>query len=205
MDSWDKVLILSPHTDDAELHMGGTIARMRMEGKEIHHAVFSICKASVPEGFPEDLLMQECGHSNAVFGIQPPHLKIFDYDVRHFPMHRQAILEKIVCLRKTLEPDVIFIPSSCHIHQDHEVIHQEGIRAFLRHATILGYGSNDPDMLQEITPGQLGKKVEALSKYESQQFRPQFGEGMPEHIARVKGLFAGRLLAEAFEVIRMVV
>ncbi len=37
-----NVLILSPHTDDAELGAGGTIARFVEEGKKIHYIAFSI-------------------------------------------------------------------------------------------------------------------------------------------------------------------
>ena len=37
-----KILFLSPHTDDAELGCGGTIARLAEERNEIYVAVFSI-------------------------------------------------------------------------------------------------------------------------------------------------------------------
>jgi LmbE family N-acetylglucosaminyl deacetylase len=205
MDKWKKVLLLSPHTDDAEIAMGGTIAKLRMEGKEIHHAVFSICEESVPQGYERDILAQECISSNAVFGIKLPHLMILRYKVRYFPENRQAILEEMVMLRKMLEPDVVFLPSVCDIHQDHEIVRQEGIRAFLRHADILGYGSTDADMFYEITPGLLKKKLEALSKYNSQQFRRPFNWEVQESLARVNGMFAGCELAEAFEVIRMMI
>lgn len=211
MGRWRKVLILSPHTDDAELSMGGTIARLRMEGKEIHHAVFSICEESVPEGFPREKLLAECCQSNKLFGIKP---KIYKYPVRHFPEHRQEILEELVMLNKKLGPDVVFLPSSYDRHQDHEVIHQEGIRAFTGRVTVFGYEHPvissgyrgfRADMFMEIPEGQLKKKAEVLSKYESQQDRPYFDEETIRSLARVRGLHAGCGLAEAFEVIRITI
>jgi hypothetical protein len=39
-----KVLIISPHTDDAELGMGGTICKLRDEGVELMHIAFSIAR-----------------------------------------------------------------------------------------------------------------------------------------------------------------
>ena len=39
-----KVLVVAPHTDDAEFGCGGTIARMIDEGLDVHIAAFSACE-----------------------------------------------------------------------------------------------------------------------------------------------------------------
>ena len=49
MQSIQTVLILAPHTDDAELGCGGTIARFLEEGKKIYVAAFSTARASLPD------------------------------------------------------------------------------------------------------------------------------------------------------------
>ncbi|MBL6731310.1 MAG: PIG-L family deacetylase, partial [Bacteroidia bacterium] len=46
MQSIQTVLILAPHTDDAELGCGGTIARFLEEGKKMYVAAFSTARAS---------------------------------------------------------------------------------------------------------------------------------------------------------------
>ena len=61
-----------------------------------------------------------------------------DFDVRTFPERRQDILELLVALWEEWRPDVVFQPSLHDIHQDHQTIAQEGLRAFKR-TTILGY------------------------------------------------------------------
>ena len=45
--NFDRVLTLSPHTDDGELGCGGTIARFIDEGKEVYYIVVSTCEKSV--------------------------------------------------------------------------------------------------------------------------------------------------------------
>ena len=47
-----KVLILSPHTDDAELGCGASIVKMVEEGAEILWIVFSIAEDSLPVHLP---------------------------------------------------------------------------------------------------------------------------------------------------------
>ena len=64
-----RVLILSPHTDDAELGAGGTIARLLEEGKDIEYVVFSGCETSVPNGMPKDTLRKECKHAAELIGL----------------------------------------------------------------------------------------------------------------------------------------
>ena len=61
-----------------------------------------------------------------------------DFDVRTFPERRQDILELLVGLWEEWQPDVVFQPSHHDVHQDHQTIAQEGLRAFKR-TTILGY------------------------------------------------------------------
>ena len=58
--------------------------------------------------------------------------------MRTFPERRQDILELLVALWEDWRPEVVFQPSHHDVHQDHQTIAQEGLRAFKR-TTILGY------------------------------------------------------------------
>ena len=71
-------------------------------------------------------------------GIPESHLAVHDFDVRTFPERRQDILEQLVELWEELRPDAVFQPSHHDVHQDHQTIAQEGLRAFKR-TTVLGY------------------------------------------------------------------
>jgi len=65
-----KVLILSPHTDDAELGCGASIARMVEEGAEILWIVFSIAEDSLPRHLPRDTLKKEFMNALGCLGLQ---------------------------------------------------------------------------------------------------------------------------------------
>ena len=132
------ILILSPHTDDAELGCGGTIRLLLEQGNRVHIAAFSACRHSVLAGFPEDVLVQEIKASTRQLGIPEENLHLFDYDVRTFNYHRQQLLDDILTLRENLKPSVVFVPSINDIHQDHYTIAQEAVRAF-KFSTLLCY------------------------------------------------------------------
>jgi len=56
---FNKVLVLSPHTDDAELGAGGTIIKFMAEKKEILWVVFSTAEESLPKEMDKDTLEKE--------------------------------------------------------------------------------------------------------------------------------------------------
>ena len=53
----NKILLLSPHTDDGELGCGGTVAKLIEQGKEVFYVAFSACEQSVLPQFPKDILI----------------------------------------------------------------------------------------------------------------------------------------------------
>jgi N-acetylglucosamine malate deacetylase 1 len=89
----DRVLILSPHTDDGEISCGGTIAKFIDEGKEVFYVAFSSCTKSVPLSFPDDVLKKECSAALDVLGIPKDYIFFFDFEVREFSKYRQQILD----------------------------------------------------------------------------------------------------------------
>jgi len=205
----NRILILAPHTDDGELGCGATIAQLSEAGKEIFYVAFSICARSLPTDLPADTLAKECQAATQVLGIKSQNFFLKDYDVRVFKEFRQAILEDLVKLRTTIKPDLVFVPLSEDIHQDHQVIYEEGLRAF-KNVSILGYElpwNNIAAKLQAVNAVEekhIDTKMEALRKYQSQKHRNYFDEGFIRGLAKVRGVQAGVSFAEAFEVIRWV-
>src|SRR5436309_15563784 len=114
------------------------MARLVEEGAEVRYVAFSIATRSMPEGFPPDTLAREVREATAELGISPENLTVHDFDVRTFPQHRQDILELLVELWEDWRPDAVFQPSLHDIHQDHQVIAAEGLRAYKR-PTSLAY------------------------------------------------------------------
>ncbi|MBL8048206.1 MAG: PIG-L family deacetylase [Chthonomonas sp.] len=202
---FQRVLVLAPHTDDAELGAGATLARLQQEGAAITSVAFSDCRESVPAGFDPLVLRQEIVAAHTQLGIKD--VRVLDFNVRYFPRDRQEILEAMVALVKELQPDLVLCPMRSDIHQDHQVIAQEAIRAGKK-STIWGFElpwnnlTLDNPLFVEVSEDQLMAKVRALAAYESQGFRSYSNEATLRSLAHVRGIQSGYALAESFEVIR---
>ena len=207
---FNTILALAPHTDDGEFGCGGTIAKLIDEGATVHYIAFSICEISVPKEFPPDILATEVKYATQTLNITPKNLMTHRYPVRNFHKYRQEILEQLVLARKRLNPDLVFLPSTDDVHQDHQVISQEGIRAF-KYATILGYELPWNNLqfkngaLVLLQEKHIAQKIAALKQYKSQAHRSYAEEEFIKGLARVRGQQANSLYAEAFEVIRWII
>jgi LmbE family N-acetylglucosaminyl deacetylase len=205
----ERVLVLAPHTDDGEFGCGGTIARLVEQGAEVRYVAFSIATRSLPQGFPPDTLAREVREATAELGIPDANLTVHDFDVRTFPDRRQDILELLIGLWEEWRPDAVFQPSHHDVHQDHQVIAAEGLRAFKR-TTILGYEIpwNNYDFAYgayvALERRHLERKVAALARYASQQHRRYADPDYVWSLARTHGINVNREWAEVFEVYRVV-
>jgi LmbE family N-acetylglucosaminyl deacetylase len=206
---WDRVLVLAPHTDDGEFGAGGTMARLVEAGIEVRYVAFSIATKSLPDGFAPDTLAREVREATTELGIPESNLTVHDFDVRTFPDRRQDILELLIALWEDLKPDAVFQPSLHDIHQDHQVIAAESLRAFKR-TTILGYEIpwNNFDFAYQayvsLEKKHLEQKVAALAKYASQRHRRYSDPEYIWNVARTHGINVNRDYAEVFEVYRVV-
>lgn len=203
-----KILLLAPHPDDPEYACGGSIASWSKDN-ELYYAAFSPCKISLPEGFPEDALYREMQASASVLGIPESNIITYNYPVRRFTEHRQDILEELVKLRKRFQPDLVVMPNSNDLHQDHKVIYEEGLRAF-KHSSLLGYELpwNNLQFTSNfhvtLSKDELDTKWKSISCYKSQEIRDYKSEDFFTGLARVRGLQVGSEFAEAFELIRWI-
>jgi LmbE family N-acetylglucosaminyl deacetylase len=207
----DRVLFISPHTDDAELGAGGTIARFIEEGKEVYYLVFSSCEASIDAEFPPNTLVNECTNSCRALHIQPNRIKLLDYEVRTFPLFRQQILDDLIKVKNEVKPDLVFVPSSSDTHQDHRTIYWEALRAFKKETSIWGYEhpwnnlTFTTDIFIRLEAKHFQKKLEALKQYKSQNGRSYFDEDYLRSLALTRGVQIDWEYAEAFELIRLLV
>jgi LmbE family N-acetylglucosaminyl deacetylase len=197
-----RVLVLAPHTDDAELGCGGTIAKLRAEGVPVTVAV--VADAGQPDGPSTACLRAECA---AALGVLDAQVQFGGFQARDLP--RQPVLDWLLSLRAALQPDTVLLPSSADTHQDHQVVCAEGLRAF-KDCTVLGFElpwnhvTFSAHLFVTLTPEQLATKWAALCKYASQEARPYFDYGFIAGLARVRGVQVKAELAEAYEVLRWV-
>jgi LmbE family N-acetylglucosaminyl deacetylase len=209
----ERVLIVAPHTDDAELGCGATLMRLIEDGSSVHVAAFSSAAESLPPGSPGTQLADEFRASmTEVYGLGDDQISLFDYRVRWFPESRQEILEQMVVLRNQFQPTLVLAPSEQDIHQDHAVIHKEATRAFAR-ASLLCWElpwnrrTGGLNFYVSISEAELKAKIEALGRYESQVElrRPYFTRDVITSWARLRGAEVGVEYAEAFEIHRLIV
>lgn len=205
-----RVLILAPHTDDGELGCGATISRAIREGATVWYVAFSKCEESLPEGLPKDTLAHEALNATKELGILNNHVDIKSYKVRYFFESRQKILEDMIRIRREINPDIVFLPSSHDIHQDHIIISQEGMRAFKK-TTIMAYElpwnnfTFDNQAFVKVSEEDANKKVNALKNYNSQNGRQYINKDYIIATLRMHGVQIGEDYAEVFEIPRIII
>ena len=205
-----RVLILAPHTDDAELGCGGTMARLLATGAEVSVAAFSTAEDSLPAGLPPDTLRCEFLRAMQMFGVARERTFVYEYPVRRLSYHRQEVLEKLVQLRRQLQPEVIFVTASSDVHQDHQVLHAEAVRAF-KDSTLWGYElpwnhiTFSAQAFVALEQKHIDHKWDVLQVYESQiqLQRSYFSREFIYGLAKVRGAQVRAEYAEAFEVVRV--
>lgn len=209
-DGTSRVLVLSAHTDDAELACGGTIARLLANGAEVSVVAFSTAEQSLPAGSPPDRLRCEYLKAMAILGVQPERTFVHSYPVRRLFHHRQELLEELMNLKRELQPEVVFVTAGTDVHQDHQVLYGEAVRAF-KELTLWGYElpwnhiTFSAHAFVELDREHLDRKWAALQAYESQMElqRTYFCREFIYGLARVRGEQVKAKYAEAFEVIRV--
>lgn len=198
-----NILVLAPHTDDGELGCGASIAKYISEGKQVTYIAFSTCSQALPTHLPQDTLLTECKAATKALGIEE--LIFFDFEVRKLLFHRQEILEELIRINQQVQPQTVFLPAEHDVHQDHQVIFAEGLRAF-KNCNVLGYElpwNNfrfQPTYFEKVTAEHLAAKQKALQEYHSQSHRKYMGEDFIRSLATVRGLQANAAYAEAFEI-----
>lgn len=205
-----NILVLAPHTDDGEFGCGGSITKFIEEGSNVYYVAFSTAKESIPEGLPQDILEIEVKEATKRLGIKPEKLIVYGFQVRKLNYVRQDILENLVKLKKEINPDLVLMPVTQDLHQDHQTVAMEGLRAF-KHTSILGYEipwnnlTFHNQCFIKLDDRHIDKKIYALDAYNSQKTRIYASEEYIKSLALTRGVMVNHKYAEAFEVIRWII
>lgn len=208
----NKILILAPHTDDAELGCGGFITKMIEENKELLWIVFSTAEDSLPSNFPRNTLELEFISVARSLGLKENQIIINRFQVRKLQEKRQDILELLIKIRNSFKPDLVVGPSLNDFHQDHTVIAHEMIRAFKMASSIICYElpwnhiNFQSQLFVKLEEKHINKKISLLQFYKSQFIvkRHYFSEDFIRGLAFTRGAQVGHKYAEAFDVIRWI-
>ncbi len=207
----NRILFLSPHTDDVELGCGGTIVKLLEQKKEIHWVVFSVAEDSLPNENDKLKLQKEFISVTEELALKPDNYTIYRYPVRKLNFYRQEILETLIKIKKEFNPELVFGPSQNDFHQDHQVISNEMIRAFKMHCSILCYElpwnhiKFTSTYFVRLEERHIQMKLKILKKYETQikLNRYYFSDDMIKGLAMTRGAQINHKYAESFDVIRI--
>lgn len=205
-----KTLIVSPHTDDAEIGCGGTIYKLLEEENSIYWIVFSTAEASLPKNLPKDTLKREFLSVLHNYNIPKLEYEIFNYEVRNLNNYRQEILQTLVDVGNKFSPDLVIGPSLNDFHQDHQIVANEVVRAFKMSASIIAYElpwnhiTFNTQLFVKLQKKHLDKKWAILQNYKTQFLvgKQYFSKEFIFGLAKTRGVQCNAMFAEAFEVIR---
>lgn len=198
-----QVLFLGAHPDDIEIGCGALIHNI-VNKTEI------LCVTLSDNQKNPDLKKVKNEHlaSMKVLGVPEEKIVFGPFETRVFPDSRQDILEYFLKLRKEFKPDLIFTHSKQDVHQDHNTMTDEALRAF-RGITVLGFDvvrssyGFFPHFLVEVTEEDVTKKIEALAQYNTYRDRYYFNAELTRSIMVRHGALAERPFAEGFDILRI--
>ncbi len=199
-----RVLFLGAHPDDIELGCGALLHRVA--------PISDVLCVTLSDNQKNPLLsnlVQEHYNSMAVLGVPRERVILGPFTTRVFQDSRQEILEYFLKLRRDFNPDLIFVHSKQDVHQDHNTMTEEALRAF-RGITVLGFDvvrssyGFFPHFLVEVSEENVNKKIEALACYTTYRDKYYFNSELTRAIMVRHGALAERPFAEGFDILRIV-
>ena len=199
-----RVLFIGAHPDDIEIGAGALIA-------DIVDKTDLLCVTLSDNQKNPALInvVNELHNSMHVLNVNKNDFIVGEFETRRFPQARQEILEYLINLNRTFDPDVIFTHSNADIHQDHATATQEALRAF-RGKTVLGFDvirstyGFFPNFLVEVSEEGVNKKIEALAQYKTYSDKYYFSEEITRSTLIRNGALAEKRFAEGFDILRIV-
>lgn len=199
-----RVLFIGAHPDDIEIGCGALIANIVN-----HTELFCVTLSDNQKNPALTHLVEEHYKSMAVLGVPESSVVLGQFETRRFPHARQEILEYMVSLNRSFQPDIVLVHTKADIHQDHGTITEEALRAF-RGKTLLGYDvirssyGFFPKFLVEVTEEDANKKIAALAEYHTYAERYYFNESITRATLIRNGALAERPFAEGFDILRII-
>lgn len=197
-----NIVVFSPHPDDAEVLMGGTIARYAQKGHNV-----SIILVTVPN--QRERRRKEAEKSAGILGAN---LHVLDLDPYELAFNRRTV-EVFDGVIREFQPDVIYTCWNHDSHQDHIVVSNATTAAARKNSCslfmyeqalpggITPYGFN-PQVFVDISDT-IDTKIKGVLAHESQvqNFSERWIHGIRSR-AMYMGFQINVNFAEAFEVVK---
>lgn len=199
-----KILFLGAHPDDIELGCGALLSNI---SKRVD--ILAVTLSDNQKNPAHENVVDEHYRSMEILGVDPEQVVLGPFETRNFPRDRQAILEFLYDLNREFRPDIVFTHTQSDIHQDHDVVRIEALRAF-RGVSVLGYDvlrssyGFFPQFLVEVAETDVQKKINALAEYKTYSEKYYFDPEIIRSTSIRHGALAERPFAEGFDILRIV-
>lgn len=216
-----NILILSPHADDEILGCGGTISRYSKEGHNINVLILTNANKGAPEIYSLkdiDLIRKESKLANDFIGTKRLFFENLPaLNLRQVPIYKISnIIDKYIYSTK---PEIVYIPSSNDIHEDHKIIFnaakialrinkKSNLKKILSYEVLSETEWNEnersfnPNYFVKLNKSNIDDKIKAFLKYKSQVKKfphPRSKEAIL-NLSRIRGSQVFMEYAEAFKV-----
>jgi LmbE family N-acetylglucosaminyl deacetylase len=218
------VLVVAPHPDDEVLGVGGTIARLGSEGREVYVLIVTRGDPAIFPDYSVEEGRREAIQADEILGVRKT---IF---LERFPaalldtVPQSSLNSALHDVIRQVEPELLFIPFPGDLHRDHRLISEAALVAARPNGGVSVYRIWAYEALSEtnwnaapLTPGFLPNtyvdisefletKLAAMRAYQSQlrPFPHERSVEALEALATTRGAAAGLVAAEAFVPIRQV-
>ena len=205
-----NILVISAHADDAEVSMGGTIAKMTAYSHDVRLLVCIIPHEDRDGSVIREAKKTRWNFQNKAADILETSVEILDMDPYTFGLNRDLV-KKIDKEIFSYDPDVIFTHWNHDSHQDHKAVSNATFAAARKNdASVLMY---EQLTLGGITPNSFSSHVyvdisdsidQKIDSVRSYKFLTDDNIDAVYSLARFRGHQIGVRYAECFGVCKVV-
>jgi LmbE family N-acetylglucosaminyl deacetylase len=202
--SGKRICFIGAHPDDIELGCGGLISSLPDKTN-----LFCVTLSDNQRNPSLSNLVVEHQASMKSLGIPASQVILEQFETRKFPSLRQGILEYLIKIGREIKPDIVFVHTRADLHQDHNTVTDEALRAF-RGVTVLGFDvirssyGFFPNLLVPLQEIHLAGKLAALSQYLTYAGKYYFDPDLTRSILVRYGALCESKYAEGFETLRII-
>tara|TARA_Y100001970_G_scaffold100676_1_gene126456 strand:+ start:105 stop:779 length:675 start_codon:yes stop_codon:yes gene_type:complete len=220
-----KVLILSPHADDEILGCGGFISKYSKKGHTINVLILTNANKGAPEKYSEKEILnirEESRKANNHIGTK----KLFFENLPALNLNQYPIYKISDTINKyiaNIKPEIILLPSSNDINEDHKIIFKaakvatrmnkkNNLKKILSYEVLSETEWNEneksfsPNYFVNLSKYDINQKIKSFLKYKSQVKKfphPRSKEGIL-NLSKVRGSQVFMKYAEAFKVEKII-
>ena len=216
-----KVLIISPHADDEIIGCGGFISKYSKKNYHINVLILTNAYKGAPEIYSKNEIKKirnESKLANNFIGTKKVYFEnLPGLNLTNYPTYKIAkIIDSYI---KSIDPEIVLMPSSNDIHDDHKIIFKASkvslrfnkkskIKMILTYEVLSETEWNEneksfnPNFFISLTKSEINKKVKAFLKYKSQvkKFPHPRSEEAIINLSKIRGSQVFKQYAEAFKV-----